>query len=481
MKSIRRQRGVTLLEQLVALAALTIVATAAVMLMGSTEDARREAQPAAELVWTRATAAQELALCESAAADLAFFDIDATLAAVRGGPGGGGPGGGGPGRPGGKKTSGAAVSPPSGYCGPVVVGRPDTYPPGFDPKNKATWSSVRWWPAIDRDNPATWYYECGTPRPPARVSPVYSYGDGVLFAGGTGDPVPVVGPAAVVPESTPLFTGQTGDAVVLLRTEPSMPRLALGAAFDSSGSSIRLVAGDDLMAEAIGRLAAGDVLVVTGPGGDGETRTAVAELQATPAPVEWPSPLDEAGQPVLRYFQAGVAPSTGDFRWGLRNAPAAAAGISIGESASVAVLDRAAGVVVFHTLRGESGTELVKVTGGQAGGSRSRGPVLPPSTSGQVLVRGAAAPLAAEVRTVTLGTGSAARAVAAGLTVAMPIAGEDGEMAEPLAATVEFVGAATTNTRLGLVMGTVTEDVSFPGPVVGGGGLGEVPEWGGEG
>ena len=138
MKRRNAQRGVTLVEQLVALAAFVVIGTAAFMLLGSTERARREAQPAADRVWTRAAAATELALCESAAADLAYFDLTATIAAARsgGGSGGGGGGGGGPkgggtgGDDGVKKTSVAyassATTPPAGYCGPVVLSNPAT-------------------------------------------------------------------------------------------------------------------------------------------------------------------------------------------------------------------------------------------------------------------------------------------------------------------------------------------------------------------
>lgn len=488
------QRGVTLVEQVIALAVLVILGTAAMMLMGSTERARREAQPAADLVWTRATAGSELALCESAAADLAYFDIAATIASVRTGGGGGSGGGGGPkgggggDDGGGKKTAPAAAAPPpsgppAGYCGPVVLTNPATYPPGFDPRNRTTWSSVQWWSGASSADPSTWYYRCATPPAAGRLAPVYSYGDGVVFAGGdTGVRVPVVGPAAVVPDSVPLYSDQAGDALVLLRTEPSMPRLALGGSFDSASNTIRLVATDPATREAVEGLASGDVLVVTGATPAGATRTALAELRSTPEPLVWPSPLDAAGEPILRYYQASVAPPSSDFRWGLRNPDAGTAGVVIDPDASVAVLDRTGGVVVFYTARGRAGTELVKVTGGVARDAQQLGPVAGDANVRQVLVRGAASALRAEVRTMTVGEGGTARTVAAGLTVAMPIAGESGEPnSEPLSASVAFLASAMTNTKLGFSYGTITDEVSFPGPGVGGGPLVDDEDQGGGG
>ncbi len=491
MKARRFQRGVTLLEQLIALAALVVVGTAAMMLMGSTERARREAQPAADSVWTRATAAGELAMCESAAADLAYFDLTATIAAARtGGGSGGGSGGGGGGGPkggdtggdgGGKKTSVAyaaappPTTPPAGFCGPVVLSNPGTYPPGFDPRDRATWSSVEWWSGASTSDPSTWYYRCATPGAGGRLSPVYSYGDGVVFAGGdTGSSVAIVGPAAVVPDTAKLYSDQAGDALVMLRTEPSVPRLSLGGAFDSMSTTIRLVAGDPATREGIESLVPGDVLVVTGNSMSGQTRTAVAELRQTPVPVLVPSPLDTTGQPILKYFEASVQPSTSTFRWALRNASASAAGVIIDPDASVAVLDRSGGVVVFYTARDRSGTSLVKVTGGVATDPQQLGPAVQADGQRQVLVRDAAAALRAEVLTMTVGTGGTARTVSSALTVAMPISGENGGAnVEPLSTTVEFLASAMTNSKLGFTYGTITETVTFPSPGVGGGGLGD--------
>lgn len=493
MNSRHAQRGVTLVEQLIALAAFVVIGTAAFMLLGTTERARREAQPAADRVWTRATAATELAMCESAAADLAYFDLTATIAAARpgggsggggGGGGGGGPKGGGSGGGGGPKKSDVAyaaapapTTPPSGFCGPVVLSNPGSWPPGFDPRDNTTWSGVEWWSGANTSDPSTWYYRCSTPGAGGRLAPVYSYGDGVVFAGGNRDAtVAVVGPAAVVPDSTPLYPDQNGDALVMLRTEPSTSRLALGASFDTTSNTIRLVASDVATREAIETLAAGDVLVVTGNTAAGTTRTAIAELRETPAPVVWPSPLDTSGQPILRYFQASVEPSSSEFRWGLRNAAASAAGVTITQDASVAVLDRSGGVVVFYTARDERDrTEFVKVTGGVVTDPQQLGPGIRNRNSRQVLVRDAAAPLRAEVRTMTVGTGDTARTVTSGMSVAMPIAGENGEPnVEPLSATVEFLASAMTNSKLGFTYGTISETVTFPSPGVGGGGLGDV-------
>ncbi len=478
-----RQRGVTILEQLIALAALVVVGTAAMMLMGTTERARREAQPVADLVWTRAAAAHELSLCESAAADLAYFDLTATIAAARRVSGSGGrhafPSGLNPERRDGPAIKSAAVrfsraaapaptTPPAGYCGPVILSNPASYPPGFDPRDNTTWSSVEWWSGATTSDPSTWYYRCATPGAGGRLAPVYSYGDGVVFAGGdNGASVPIVGPAAVVPDSSPMYSDQSGDALVMLRTEPTVPRLSLGAAFDSTSNTIRLVASDPDTRSAIENLVAGDVLVVTGNSTTGGTRTAVAELSETPQPILWPSPLDSAGQPILRYFEAGVLPSSNTYQWGLRNSAASSAGVVIGSDASVAVLDRAGGVVVFYTTRERTGTNLVKLTGGVTGDLRQFGPGAQSRDQRQILVRDAAAALRAEVQTMTIGTGGAARTVSSAVTVAMPISGENGApSAEPLSTTVEFLASAMTNSKLGFTYGTITETVTFPSPGV---------------
>jgi hypothetical protein len=296
-----------------------------------------------------------------------------------------------------------------------------------------------------------------------------------VFAGGdTGSSVAIVGPAAVVPDTAKLYSDQAGEALVMLRTEPSVPRLSLGGAFDSTSNTIRLVAGDPATREGIESLVAGDVLVVTGNSMTGQTRTAVAELRGTPVPVLVPSPLDTAGQPILRYFEASVEPSTSTFRWALRNAPASAAGVIIDPDASVAVLDRSGGVVVFYTARDRSGTSLVKVTGGVATDPQQLGPAVQADGQRQVLVRDAAAALRAEVLTMTVGTGGTARTVSSALTVAMPISGENGGAnVEPLSTTVEFLASAMTNSKLGFTYGTITETVTFPSPGVGGGGLGD--------
>lgn len=485
-----RQRGVTILEQLIALAALVIVGTAAMMLMGTTERARREAQPVADRVWTRAAAAHELSLCESAAADLAYFDLTATIAAARSGRVAGSTGrnatppGQNPERSDGPDVKSAAsrsstaaapapTTPPAGYCGPVVLSNPASYPPGFDPRDNTTWSSVEWWSGATTSDPSTWYYRCATPGAGGRLAPVYSYGDGVEFAGGdNGATVPIVGPAAVVPDSSPIYSDQSGDALVMLRTEPTVPRLSLGAAFDSTSNAIRLVASDPATRTAIENLVAGDVLVVTGNSTTGVTRTAVAELGETPQPILWPSPLDPAGQPILKYFEASVLPSSNTFQWGLRNSASSSAGVVIGSDASVAVLDRAGGVVVFYTARDRTGTSLVKVTGGLPTATRLLGPGVQSGSQRQILVRDSASALRAEVQTKTVGTGGTARTVSSAMTVAMPISGENGEAsAEPLSATVEFLASAMTNSKLGFAYGTISETVTFPSPGVDGGGL----------
>ncbi|MGB5036304.1 MAG: hypothetical protein WBQ66_06840, partial [Blastocatellia bacterium] len=76
------------------------------------------------------------------------------------------------------------------------------------------------------------------------------------------------------------------------------------------------------------------------------------------------------------------------------------------------------------------------------------------------------------VRTMTVGTGGTAQVVTSGLSVAMPIAGENGEAnVEPLSATVEFLASAMTNSKLGFTYGTISETVTFPSPGVDGGGL----------
>lgn len=73
---------------------------------------------------------------------------------------------------------------------------------------------------------------------------------------------------------------------------------------------------------------------------------------------------------------------------------------------------------------------------------------------------------------MSIGAGGSVQTVTSGLSVAMPIASENGEAnVEPLTASIEFLASAMTNTKLGFTYGTISETVTFPSPGVRGGGL----------
>jgi hypothetical protein len=49
--------------------------------------------------------------------------------------------------------------PPAGYC-LVLAADPSSWPPGFDPRVRASWERVAWWGEADPRDPATWFWDC---------------------------------------------------------------------------------------------------------------------------------------------------------------------------------------------------------------------------------------------------------------------------------------------------------------------------------
>jgi hypothetical protein len=313
---------------------------------------------------------------------------------------------------------------------------------------------VTWWAGLDRSDPSTWYYDCDEPPEPGprRLVPVYSYGDGLVFAGA----VKVVGPAAVTDESRPLFADQAGNSLTLVRTSAGAGPFQLGDAFDTRDGVIRLMARDADSVTQGERLLAGDVLVVTGRETSGAITTALAELQEAPRQVAIPSPTDDRSEVILRYYEARVSASDATVRWGLRNATRAAIGATISEDASVALLDREAGVTSYYTARERDGTmTLYKVTGS---------PTAPEHR--EALVRNAAVPLAALVETRTITDAAGTRDLATAMEARMVVGADGGMPSEPLQARVEFVGAAHQPRRIGLRYGEFEITTPLPPPTM---------------
>lgn len=473
------ERGFSLGEQLIALACLTVLLGAAMGLLASAAKLRGDEMPSADRVWTLSRAHAEIAAAESAAAQLAYFDLAATVAAVRarsgasggdasdeaqaakgaasaGKPDVGDSGGGGPkgedGEDGGPKGGGSGgVTPPAGYCGPVELGDPSTWPSGLDPGKPATYSSVAWWPGFDKNDPSTWYYECASTTGPKELVPIYSYGTGVRYGrkrDAKGKPAVLRGPAAVAGAEANLFDGQVGDALVVLKTEPGLAPFALGGPFVASSERIRLAGRDAARRSQIEGLRVGDLLVVTGRSSGGRVATAIAELAEAPRQIAAPSYLDAEGAPLLQYYEARVLAPDAEFRWGLRNSEETETGVTIEEDAAVALLSRSEAVVAFYTAAAEGEkTELALV---RIAGS----PETPESF--ETLVPRAAAPLSASVATMTTAAGET---VASGVTATMSVQASPGAPSEPLHVEARFLGAAQTNRRVGFTYGT------FPSPV----------------
>lgn len=463
----KSQRGFTLLEEILCLAIVAVVVAGAMSLLATTARVRSEAQPGAESVWTRSRAQAELARAESAGCSLAYFDVTDTVAAAlgKGKPKGGGHeggggtegdkkgegGGDGGGSPGGKGGGGTAA--PDGYCGPVVPSDPSTWPPNFDPTVQSTWKNVTWYPGLDKSDPSTWFYSCATtPATPRAPKPVYSYGTGVVYdAGAGGKPVAIVGPAAVAPESEPLFDGQKGDALVMIKSEPGFAPFVLDGQFATTGGVIRFATSDERQSGAVQALAANDVLVVTGRTNLGEHATAIAQLTEAPHRIEQASYADPDGNPMLEFYEAPIAAPDATFAWGLTNSAATAHGTTIEPDASVTLLDRDEGVVAFYTAEAGDGKELTlyKVVGALSGKRADR----------ERLVEHASSALSAELTTTTTASGTD---MPASVTASIAVAPVAGEPAEVVHVRARFLTGAGVNGGMGFMYGTFPSPVTFP-------------------
>jgi hypothetical protein len=435
----RAQHGGALVETVVALAILTAVTGMAIAVLARTSKLSAAGRGETERLWSRAKAERELASAEYAAADLAYFDLTATVDALRRG---------------GESTGAAAnrSTPPSGYCGPVDPADTTTWPSGFDPNDRATWTTVTWWSGLVRSDPTTWFYDCSSPVEPGprRLTPVFSYGDGVVLGG----KLNIVGPAAVTPESAPLFGDQVGDSLTLIRSAAGRGPFQLGDAFDSASAVIRLMARDSTSVAQVEGLLAGEVLVVTGRDSSGIVATALAELQEAPHQVSIPSPTDDRGEVIVRYYEARVSTPEATVRWGLANAGRATTGVSILADAAVALLDGDAGVVSFYTARDVDGTlTLFKVIGDPRTPERR-----------DALVTHAATSLVARLETTTTSDASGTRTLATALEATMVVASEAPTPSEPVHSRVEFIGAAHSPRRIGLHYGEFEITTPLPPP-----------------
>jgi hypothetical protein len=406
----RAHRGHSLVETVVATAITAVVVGVAVSLMAAVRRADAVAVPMTNRLWDRARAANEIqAAVTDAAAERAYFDLQATIAALR---------------------------PPSA-TGPTV--------------------------AADKGGGGG-----GSGEPPRAghrtVQPVVSFGTGVRV----GASLTIAGPVAVTDAERPLFPNQVGDALSILRTMTPKGPLHLGADFDSSTGFIRLVAAGTDARNAVADLTAEDVLVITGRSGDGSVVTAVAGILGPAEPVAMPTPQTEDGVAVFSYYQLRVTGPGDTCRWGLGNSGAAAAGVVLGRDASVALVDRSEGVVTYYTSgpgsegygRGSRSIVLHRVVGDP------RAPL-----EDESLVEPAGAPLDASllwsdgsVTESTIAPPPGAAAVLASVTVAVPVlvggtgpsASETAE-SEMLELTVEVLNSMGARSRMPVWFGVFAD------------------------
>jgi hypothetical protein len=135
-----RESGYTLLEALIGGAlGMTLVVVAGLMWARTGLVAAR-ARPDAVRVGEQAATFEDLrAMVRLAGARLAYFDMIKTVK--------------------GQLRATATSGPPPGWC-LVVATDSRTWPPGFDPRNPSTWTSVAWWSEAVPSDPSTWYWDC---------------------------------------------------------------------------------------------------------------------------------------------------------------------------------------------------------------------------------------------------------------------------------------------------------------------------------
>ncbi len=355
----RTQAGFSLAEMLVAALATVVLTAIAVSLLGSTRRASDVATPMAERTWTRASALSEMVLSiRDSAAKCAYFDLGRTVAAIH-------------------HAGGGASGPPAGFC-LVVRSDPSTWPPGFDPDDRRTWRQITWWSGLDPDDPSTWYYACGKsghgnasakpggggggPAAPISheltVQPVASYGAGIRVGGG----LEIVGPVAVPSETVGLGGQQVGEGLAVLRSEPRVASLRLGATLVTLSGVARFVARDAMDVAAVEGLRENDVLYVTGRDTAGAVRSAVVGVRTAPRRIRSATPSQD-GNPIFQYFEAGIEAPGATLAGYLANTSETASGTEFLTDATVVVLARDGAVVTYYAARDDSGVGLYRVVG----------------------------------------------------------------------------------------------------------------------
>lgn len=396
-----REHGYSLVELLAGVAVFGVIAVMAGSVFQMARTGHDFGYPEAKRIGARTNAYREIQSAASGGANLLYFDSSAAYAAIRGGGSGGGGGTGGP---------------PEGYC-LVDMDDESTWPPGFDPRDQSTWSSVPWWDGVNPNDPSTYWYDCGGKRGEGssgsgtgggssttivtgsvQVPASAGYGTGVRAR-----ELPIVGPVAVWERE--LAPGQQGPVVATLRTEPGARTFRLAGSWESYSGVIRLVARDEPDREAVEALQAEDILWVNGLAADGSPATALAQLTEVPRVIAMPTPIDADGRPVYTYYEARVLPPSSTFRFGLQNSEATSLGVTIRGDATVVLLDRAQALVCFYTRENEQGGQLSMV--------RAVGDPSEPLET-EVLVAHATAPLSAALQL--------AGAAETGVLAALPVA-----------------------------------------------------------
>lgn len=437
----------SLLELLVAAAVTVIVIGAALPLLAQIQSASLRGMPQARRVLTRDDVRAELLRASDTAAKVAYFDLQATVQGIRSHLGAG--------------ADGDSQLPPQGYC-LVVLGDRGTWPPGFDPRDRSTWSQFDWWEGLDRDDPSTWYWNCGAksnakgetersgdasrglPTAPidVQLAPTMKFGSGVRV----GERLSIVGPLSVTAENQAVAPGQAGSAVTFLRTDPQFTSFRLGGKFQGNSGVIQLVARDRVDVEQIEAVVAGDIFVVNGRTTAGEYATALAAVTEPFHQIAVPSPTDGSGTVLFNYYEAPTAEPGSTFAFGLRNSDLTDEGVDIGDDAAVALLDRSAPVVTYYTAAGKNGYVLHRAVGDPAS------PAQIEEIAGTV-----ASPLEAHLTWATPGdadpTGAKAsirppqpeELVAVTVKVAVLATEESEATHEPLEATVNLAGVVSRN------------------------------------
>jgi hypothetical protein len=127
-----------------------------------------------------------------------------------------------------------------------------------------------------------------------------------------------LGPVTIPKE--PIVDGQTGDALVVLRTDSKVGRLTLARDFCSSTNRMHLVARRGVTTGEVESLSPGDVLMVTGRGLAGDVVSCLA-LVTSKASLD-PRPESASPSPFDYYTLEVTCGEGADYPWGLQNSEA---------------------------------------------------------------------------------------------------------------------------------------------------------------